>query len=127
MPLHSWLKSNVDYTRKLVHSAAEGAHSGEGAFLHGEPLGSFLSVSARSAFKPAMVGAFLGAMSAYSSARPRPTRAFVYSVLGCAIGFGAGFSWKSRRLGASVASSAWKQIGHTRDEHWLEMNPIDYA
>ncbi len=127
MPLKNWLQSNVNYTRKLVHSAAEGAQSGEGAFLQGEPLAPFLSRSARSAFTPAAVGAFVGALTACSRTRQNPIKTVAYGLVGCAIGFSAAFTWKSRRLGASMATSAWKQIGHTRDEHWLEMNPIDYA
>jgi len=127
MPVHNWLKSNVKYTRKLVHSAAEGARSGEGAFLQGEPLAPHMSQWARSALSPALLGAFLGALSAWSSTRRKPIRTVAHGVLGCALGFGAGFTWKSRRLGASMASSAWKKIGNTRDEHWLEKNPINYA
>lgn len=127
MPLQEWLKSNADYTRKLVHSAVEGAYSGEGDFLHGEPLTPFLNLSARSALKPAVIGAFLGALTAYSESRPRSGKTLAYGLLGCAIGFGAGFTWESRRLGASVATSTWRRIGNARDEHWLEKNPIDYA
>ncbi len=127
MTLHTWVKSNVDYTQKLVHSAVDGARSGEGAFLHGEPLVLFLNLSARSALKPAVLGAFLGAVAAYSSSRHKSAKAFAYGCLGCAMGFGAGFAWQSRRLGARVATSAWDKIGKERDAHWLEKNPIDYA
>jgi len=127
MPLQNWLKSNADYTRKLVHSAAEGARTGEGVFLHGEPLSPYLNQWARSALSPALLGAFIGVLAAWSRTRHKPLKAVAHGVVGCAIGFGAGFTWKSRRLGADMATSAWKQIGQTRDEHWLEMNPIDYA
>ncbi len=127
MPVQNWLKSNVNYTRKLVHSAAEGARSGEGAFLHGEPLAPQVNQWAKSALSPALLGAFIGALAAWSGSRRNPLKAVAHGAVGCVIGFGAGFTWKSRRLGASIASSAWKEIGSTRDEHWLEMNPIDYA
>jgi hypothetical protein len=127
MLLQDWLKSNADYTRKLVNSAVEGAHSGEGDFLQGEPLAPFLNLSARNALKPAVIGAFLGALTACSGGRPKSSKTFAYGLLGCAIGFGAAFTWENRRLGASVASSVWKRIGDARDEHWLEKNPIDYA
>jgi hypothetical protein len=127
MPLQQWLKSNADYTRKLVHSAVEGAHSGEGNFLQGEPLTPFLCLSARSALKPAVIGAFIGALAAYSESRPRSRKTLAYGLLGCAVGFGAGFTWESRRLGASIATSTWKLVGNARDEHWLEKNPINYA
>jgi hypothetical protein len=54
-------------------------------------------------------------------------RALAYGLLGGAIGFGVGVAWESRRLTASVASGALKNIGRVRDEHWFELNPIDYA
>lgn len=127
MGWHSWSKSNAEYTRKLVHSAAEGAHCGEQAFLGGEPLTSYLSVSARSALGPAVVGAFLGALSSYSADRHKPNRALALGSLGCAIGFAAGVLWQSRRLTASVADGAWNKISKVRDEHWFDRNPIDYA
>jgi len=123
----NWLKSNVAYTRKLVHSAAEGAHSGEGAFLNGEPLAPYLNRWAWSALSPALLGAFIGTLAAWSSARRKPIRTVIHGAIGCAIGFGAGFTWKSRRLGASMANGALKEIGHARDERWLETHPIDYA
>jgi hypothetical protein len=96
-----WSKSSVDYGQKLVNSALEGAHEAEDEFLKEESLASDLSESARHAFAPAMVGG--------------------------AIGFGAGMMWENRDFAASVASGAWKKINETRDEHWFEKNPIDYA
>ena len=127
MSLQTWLKSNSDYSRKLVHSAVEGAHTGEGEFLRGEPLVPFLNESARHALAPAVIGAFLGALSTYSGNQRRPSKTLALGLLGCAIGFGAAFAWESRRLGVSVARAAWKKIGDARDAHWLEENPIDYA
>jgi hypothetical protein len=67
-------------------------------------------------------------LGGFSANRHRSTcKALAYGVFGGAIGFGAGIAWKSRRLGESMVSSAWKNIGRVRDEHWLEKNPIDYA
>ena len=127
MSRQNWLKSNVAYTRKLVHSAAEGAHSGEGAFLHGKPLSPYLNRWAKGALSPALLGACVGVLAALTRTRRKPIRALAHGVVGCAVGFSAGFTWKSRRLGASMANGAWREIGHARDERWLEMNPIDYA
>ena len=53
--------------------------------------------------------------------------ALVFGMVGGAIGFGLGVASGNRRLGTSVVSAAWKNIGRARDEHWLEKNPIDYA
>lgn len=128
MNFMEWSKSSVDYGQKLVDSAIEGAREGEDEFLKEEPLAPYLSESARHALGPAMVGAFLGAFGGSLGNGRRSTRSVVaYSLLGGALGFGAGLIWENRQFGASVASSAWKKINQTRDEHWFEKNPIDYA
>ena len=127
MSVQTWIESNTDYSRKLVHSAVEGAHSGEEAFLHGQPLESFFAISARTALRPAAMGMLIGVLSGVLGRRRHPARALACGLLGGAIGFGAGLAWQSRHLVESVAVSAWKRIGKVRDEHWFEKNPIDYA
>ena len=128
MNVMEWSKSNVDYGRKLVDSAMEGARTGEGEFLKEESLASFLSESARQALAPAAIAACLGGLGGYlANGRRSKTRAFVCALLGGAVTFGAGVIWESRQLTATVASSSWKRVSKTRDEHWLEKNPIDYA
>ena len=128
MNVVEWSKSNVDYARKLVDSAMEGARTGEGEFLKGESLAPFLSKSARQALAPAVVGACLGALGGYFAiGRRSKTTGLAFAFLGGAIGFGASMIWDNRHFTASVAGSAWKRIGKTRDEHGFEKNPIDYA
>lgn len=128
MNVMEWSKSNVDYGRKLVDSALEGARAGEGEFLRQESLGSFLTESARQSLAPAAIGACLGAWGGYlATGRRSRTRALVCALLGGAVAFGAGVIWESRQLTATVASNSWKRVSKTRDEHWLEKNPIDYA
>ena len=123
-----WSKSSVDYGERLVNSALEGAHEAEEEFLKDESLTPYLSESVRHAFAPAVAGAFLGVLGGTIGNRRRsPARVLVFSLLGGVIGFGAGVIWENRQLTASVASGAWKKISQTRDEHWLEKNPIDYA
>jgi hypothetical protein len=48
-------------------------------------------------------------------------------VAGGAIGFVAGFAFKTRDLAESMTRSAAKQMGTVRDERWLNRHPIDYA
>lgn len=128
MNLVEWSESSVDYTRKLVDSAFDGARAGEDEFLQSEPLAPFLEESARQAVVPAAIGACLGILSGLLNRDRRSTRrVLTLGVLGGVVGFGAGVAWESRRLTASVASAAWKSIRKTRDEHWFEKNPIDYA
>jgi hypothetical protein len=128
MDLYKWSKSNADYGRRLLDSGIEGARSGEEVFLSGKSLTPFLSESVRSALKPAALGACIGVLGSYPRYREKSlTRTLVYGLLGGAIGLGAGVAWESRRLTASVAGGAFRNIGRVRDEHWLTKHPIDYA
>jgi hypothetical protein len=128
MKVTEWSKLNINYGRKLLDSGLEGARAGEGEFLHGEPLAPFLEESARHALEPATIGLFLGVLSGCAGNGHKSTsKTLLCGLLGGVIGFGVGVAWGSRRLAASVASSAFKSVGKARDEHWLENNPIDYA
>jgi hypothetical protein len=128
MELGEWVKSNVDYGKRLVGSGIDGARSGQEEFLNGESLAPFLSESVKSALLPAAVGACVGMLVGYPICRKKsPSVTWAYALIGCAIGLGSGMAWKSRHLGASVAGSALKNIGRVRDEEWLSRHPIDYA
>jgi len=128
MNVQEWSRASVDYGRKLVDSAVEGARTGEDEFLKEATLAPYLGKSARQALAPAAIGACLGVLGGYLGNRRRSTaRALAGGLLGGAIGFGAGMIWKNREFTASVVSGAWKSISKTRDEHWFEKNPIDYA
>ena len=127
MDLRSWSKSSADYGRRLLDSGIAGARSGREAFLNGESLTPFLSESVRSAVKPAVVGACIGVLSSYPAYRKSMARALAFGLLGGLIGWGAGLAWESRRLTASAAGGALRNIGKVRDERWLAKHPIDYA
>ncbi|MGO8797034.1 MAG: hypothetical protein ACLQLC_19610 [Candidatus Sulfotelmatobacter sp.] len=128
MTFLEWSKSSVNYGRKLVNSAVEGARIGEDNFSREEASVPCLGKAAQRAVCPAVVGICLGALSGYlSDERRSASRTLVCGFLGGLIGFGAGVLWDSRHFTASVATSTWKNIGKTRDEHWFERNPIDYA
>ena len=123
-----WSQSSVDYGRKLVDSAVEGARAGEDEFLKEEPLAPCIGESARQALGPALVGACLGLVGGCLGNERRSTmKVLACGLLGGAMGFGAGMIWESRELAESVTSAAWKSIRKARDEHWFEKNPIDYA
>jgi hypothetical protein len=127
MNILEWSKSEVDYGRKLMDSAVDGAREGEGEFLQNESLGRYLERSALHAMGPTVLGACLGWFGGRLENRRSKGGALVCAFLGGAIGFGAGLFWENRRLTASVASGAWKSMNQTRDAHWFEKNPIDYA
>ena len=123
-----WSKSNLDYGRKLLSSGLEGARSGREAFLNGKPLSPFLGKSVRNALTPAAFGLCIGVLGGnWGNRHSSAGRVFAYGFVGSAIGFATSVAWESRRLAASVASGALRNIGTVRDEHWLERYPIDYA
>jgi len=128
MDLHDWSRASKDYGRKLLDSGIEGARSGQEAYLNGNPLSPFLSESAQNAVMPAALGACIGVLSSCAAYRQKSvSKALSFGILGAAVGLAAGLAWESRCLAASVAESAFRNIGKVRDEHWLERHPIDYA
>jgi hypothetical protein len=128
MDLYKWSKSNADYGLRLLDSGIEGARSGQEAFLNGKSLRPFLSESARRALMPAALGACIGVLGSYPRYRQKSiTRALTFGLLGGAVCLGLGLVWESRRLTASAAGNALRNIDKVRDEHWLTKHPIDYA
>jgi hypothetical protein len=128
MGVSKWVKTNVDYGRQLVGSGIEGARSGQEEFLNGKPLTPYLGESAKDALVPAAIGVCVGVLAGYPIWRHKSKVASVAcGLLGGAIGLTTGLAWNNRHLGASVAGSALKNMGKTRDAQWLNKHPIDYA
>ena len=128
MNLHEWSESEVEYGRKVLNSGLAGARSGREAFLNGRPLTSFLNEAVRDAATPAALGALMGMLGSFPGHKHRSAnKTLVFGLLGWAIGLGIGVAWQSRCLTRCAATSAWRNIGRVRDEHWLETHPIDYA
>jgi hypothetical protein len=128
MGVGEWVKSNVDYGRRLMDSGLDGARFGQEEFLDGKPLTPFLAESAKDALLPAAIGVCVGVLAGYPVWRKKSTAiSLAYGLLGGAIGLTTGMAWNNRHLGASVAGSAMKNIGKVRDEQWLTRHPINYA
>jgi len=127
MGLSSWSKAEVEYGRKVLDSGLEGARSGREAFLSEHSLTTLLSQSVEKALKAAAVGACIGAVGSQLNGSRSLARMTVLALAGSALGFALGVAWSSRGLTASVVSGALRSIGKTRDAHWLERHPIDYA
>lgn len=121
-------RSNLRYGRALVKSGVSGLSSGREAHLQGQPLSSALAESARASLGLAAIGAVAGLLRyCLPGRRRRIAETVACSVVGSAIGFVAGFAWKTRDLTESMAHSAVKQMNVVRDERWLDRHPIDYA
>jgi len=124
---HSW-ESQIRYGRELVKSGVCGLSNGRDAHLHGRALADVLGESARASLGLATLGACAGLLRYYLPARRgRLAKTIACGLLGGALGFLAGFGWKTRDLAESMTRSAAKQMGGVRDQHWLTQHPIDYA
>ena len=125
----TWIRSNVEYGRKLVGSGITGADSARKEFLQNEPFRPWLGESARKALTFSTAAACLGTALAFVSKahRKKTLDPIVFAIAGAALGFTAGVTWESRRFLASMTRQAIKDFNSTRDEHWLQKNPIDYA
>src|SRR5579863_1793432 len=128
MPLREGLDTQVGYCRKLLNSGLEGVRIGREEFLDGETFDEFLEQSVRNAFRPAAIGACIGAVGSWSGSRRNSVgRTLALSALGGMVAFGASLIWNSRHLSAAAARTASKNIARVRDERWMEENSIAYA
>ncbi|HEY4901697.1 MAG TPA: hypothetical protein VIH91_12855 [Terriglobales bacterium] len=116
------------YGRSLANSGAAGMRNGRDIYLNGKPLGTVLSQKARASLGLAAIGACAGLLQCFASGRDRRIpKGILLGAVGSAVGFIAGFSWKTRDLTSSMVQGAARNMSSARDAHWLERHPIDYA
>ena len=122
------LTSGVRYGRKLVNAGITGIRTGQDSARGERRLSRVAAEAAQDSLTLAAVGACAGLLSSYLLHRgKRFSNAVILSSAGSALGFLAGFSWKTRKVTSTVARSAVRELGKARDNRWLELNPIDYA
>ncbi len=123
------MKSEVEYGRDLADSGWQGARTACDSMLNGEPVGSILSRSARASWAPTVLGAGVGALCALlaQGRKPKPTPVVAMGVVGGFVGFSAGLAWGTRRISSQIARGAMRNIGSTRDSHWLGKHPISFG
>ncbi len=119
--------TRLAYGRRLVKAGISGIRTGRENF-DPQRASALVSNSAGESLKLAVAGACLGILPAFLiRRRSRLASALVLGAAGSAIGFCAGFSWKTRKLTSTLAHSAVREVRRVKDEHWLDKNPIDYA
>jgi len=125
MKIGDWLKSEVEYGRDLAGSGWQGAR---GALLD-KPVGEILSNSVRASWAPTVMGAGVGALCGLLARRRKPKTAVVVAmgVVGSFVGFTAGIAWETRQLSSGIARGAMRNMGSTRDSHWLGKHPINFG
>ena len=123
-----WLKSEVEYGRDLADSGLQGARTACDSMLNGEAVGTVFSRSARASWAPTMMGAGVGALCGLLAQRkPNTTAVLAMGVVGSFVGFTAGVAWETRQLSSGMARGAMRNIGSTRDLHWLDRHPINFG
>jgi len=129
MKIGDWLKSEVEYGRDLAGSGWQGARSAYGSLRQGEEVGEIVGRSLRASWAPSVMGAGVGALCALLAQGRRPKAAAVVAmgVVGGVVGFTAGVAWETRELSSGIARGALRNIGSTRDSHWLDRHPINFG
>ncbi len=124
-----WLKSEVEYGRDLADSGWQGARTACDSMLNGEAVGSIFSRSVRASWAPTVMGAGVGALCGLLAQRRKPNTAAIVAmgVVGSFVGFTAGVAWETRQLSSGMARGAMRNIGSTRDSHWLGKHPINFG
>ena len=127
MKLQDWVKSELEYSQDLVHSAVEGARFGCRRAGVVEPARSLFADAARNSLPLAAIGACVIPLAARLTRGRKRRNEALLGLLGAAIGFGAGIAFTTRPLMEEMAHEAVHNINGVREAHWLEQHPIDYA
>ena len=122
------MTSTLRYGKQLIDAGVNGICVGQDEARGEGSLSAVAADAARGSLALAAVGAGIGLLhSCMTARRNRLSSAFVFGLAGSALGFTAGFFWKTRKVTVSVANSTARELRKARDTRWLELNPIDYA
>ena len=120
--------STVRYGRNLVGAGIAGIRNGQDAARGDQRLSAIAADAAQRSLGLAALGACVGLLtSGLMRGRKGMSNAIALGAVGSFVGFAAGFGWTTRSVTSNVVHSTAKEIRRARDEHWLELNPIDYA
>jgi len=111
----------------LARSGFKGAISVGKLRLKDEPARSLLSQSFRESWKPAAIGASIGVLASVWQRDRKLPKTLWGGLVGSALGLAGGLVWNSRRVTGGAVRGAIKSVNAARDQHWLELNPINYG
>ena len=115
------------YGRKLINAGISGIRSGRQELGPGS-VSNCVVAAVPDSFKLAVAGACLGLLPGLlMRRRSRTSTTIALAAAGGALGFCAGFTWKTRKVTGNLAHSALREVRKVNDERWLERHPIDYA
>ena len=117
------VQPDIAYLRSLIGAGLTGISA-----ARREVGGQVFTPSLRTAaWTPAAIGATIGALGSGMTGSRKASRIAIGGLLGTLLGFGAALAWTSRRFTGCAARRATHLVNATRDAHWLEGHPIDYA
>ena len=117
--VHS-LQLDLAYFKQLIDAGLDGIEIARRE-IDG---GVFASPSRSDVWKPAAIGTIVGVLATpLAGSRKTASR----TALGGLVGGVLGLAWASRGFISHATHTATRRVNATRDAHWLETHPIDYA
>jgi hypothetical protein len=118
------LEFDLTYLKQLIGAGLDGIESARRE-IDG---GVIASPSRPEVWKPAAIGTTLGMLTTRLAAKHKSASRTAWGgLLGGVLGLSAGLAWASRGFISQAARTATRRVNATRDAHWLETHPIDYA
>jgi hypothetical protein len=107
-------------TNESMNPNLESARPTRETVLNRTPVDSVLLRSLRGSWKPAAIGAYIGALSASLGNREKPKygAVMVSSLLGAAVGLTSSMAWGTPPTAGDTAHSTSKSTSRARDAHW---------
>ena len=116
------LEVDLAYLKQLIGAGLDGIES-----ARRDQAGGIIA-SRPGMWMPAAIGTTLGVLTtSLAGKRKSASRTAWGGLVGGVLGISAGLAWASRGLIGHAARTATRRVNATRDAHWLETHPIDYA
>lgn len=116
------LAQTFAYTRTLVQAGITGLRTAEADTNQHAPKFTY---AATGAMKAAAIAAGIGLLA--SGMKRNPKRAVRNALALGGVTFCTHLYWTSRTVAPTMLAAVRKQVSKARDQHWLELNPVDYA
>ena len=116
------LEFDLTYFKQLIGAGLDGIES-----ARREHAGS-KSTSRPGVWAPAAIGTTLGVLTTRLAGKRKSESSTAWGgFVGGVLGISAGLAWASRGMIGHAARTATRRVNATRDAHWLDTHPIDYA
>lgn len=114
--------NTIEYSLALVQAGVTGFHRAQSA---SQKLSCDLADAATAGLRAAAVGGGIALLGCHLARRRNRRSQAALALAGFA--FCLEFLWRSRAVSATLISGIREEVSKTRDQHWLALNPVDYA